>query len=33
MKKGFKYSLRRIIFLYIPFILFWDLIFILWFIR
>jgi len=33
MKKGFKYSLRRAIFLYMPIILIYDLMFILYFIR
>ena len=29
MKKQFKYRLRRVIFAYIPFILFWDAMFIM----
>lgn len=28
MKKEFKYKVRRILFLYIPFILFWDILFV-----
>lgn len=33
MKKEFKYRLRRVVFLYTPFILMWDLMFILYFFR
>ena len=33
MRKEFKYKLRRVVFLYTPIILFYDLMFILYFIK
>jgi len=33
MKKEFKYRLRRVVFLYTPFIIMWNLMFILYFCR
>lgn len=33
MKKEFKYRLRRVVFLYTPFIIMWDLMFILYLFR